>query len=134
MLLLVSWCLLNFCVVQIDYQIYLSQISNFGNHNLSLTGVYKHIDGSKCLSESAIFSIIPVYAGICCLIILRWSVIPQCTLARQASLSEPLEIEEPKEPARAPFDWSHAALEPFRDMLKLAQQQGIFSPQPGLPL
>lgn len=133
-LVLVSWCLLNLFVMQIDYQ-YLSQISKLENHKLSLNGVFKHNDGSKCLSESRYFCLtIPVYVGRCCLIILQWSVMAQCTLAHQASLSEPLEIEEPKEPTHAPFDWSHAALEPFRDMLLLAQQRGIFSPQSGLPL
>lgn len=51
-----------------------------------------------------------------------------------ASSSQPVEVEPPQELARAPFDWSHANLEPLREMLLLAKQQGTFSPQPDLPL
>ena len=55
-------------------------------------------------------------------------------VAYQASSSQLVEVEAPQELARAPFDWSHANLEPLREMLLLAKQQGIFSPQPDLPL
>ena len=47
---------------------------------------------------------------------------------------EPLEVKLPENLRRAPFDWSHANLGPLRDMLVLAKQQGLFVPQPDLPL
>ena len=55
-------------------------------------------------------------------------------VAHQASSLDAVELEVPQEPARAPFNWGHADLEPLREMLLGAQREGIFSPQPGLPL
>jgi hypothetical protein len=55
-------------------------------------------------------------------------------LALQALSFEPLEVDIPSGPARAPFEWSHAGLESLRELLLHAQRQGTFSPQPDLPL
>lgn len=48
--------------------------------------------------------------------------------------SDPFEVELPQGMMHAPFDWSHAELGSLRNMLVAAQHNGLFTPQPDLPL
>ena len=57
----------------------------------------------------------------------------QPLLAHEAS-SDPFEVELPQGMMHAPFDWSHAELGSLRNMLVAAQHNGLFTPQPDLPL
>ena len=52
----------------------------------------------------------------------------------QAEDTNGADVVLPKQVPHAPFDWQHANLEPLRQVLLDAQRQGLFTPQPGLPL
>ena len=57
----------------------------------------------------------------------------QSPLAHEAS-SDLFEVELPQGMVNATFDWSHAELGSLRNMLVAAQRDGLFTPQPDLPL